>query len=68
MKSPSPIAHWARRLDQAARRFAAAENGATSIEYALIVSLIFLVIIAAVKGYVNSTSEMYSDISSAMVN
>lgn len=51
-----------------ARRFAADESGATAIEYSLIAALIFVAIIAAVKGYVNSTSEMYSEISDAMVN
>lgn len=48
------------------RRFADDEHGATSIEYGLIVALIFLAIVAAVKGYTNSASEMYSDIASAM--
>lgn len=46
--------------------FANDEKGATSIEYGLIVSLIFLAILAAVNGYVDSTSEMYSEIASAM--
>jgi len=51
-----------------ARRFADDERGATAIEYGLIVSLIFLAIVGAVKAYVNSTSEMYSDISSTLIN
>lgn len=44
------------------------ENGATSIEYGLIVSLIFLAIIAAVKSYTNTTSDMYSTISSNLAS
>lgn len=51
---------------KAARRFADDERGATAIEYSLIVSLIFLAIVGAVKAYVNSTSEMYSEISSTL--
>lgn len=51
-----------------ASRFAADESGATAIEYGLIVALIFVTIVAAVRGYVNSTSGMYSEISSAMQN
>ena len=50
----------------ALRAFVRDESGATAIEYGLIVSLIFLAIVGAVKGYVNSTSEMYSEISSAI--
>lgn len=50
------------RLARVLKRFAREEQGATVIEYGLIVSLIFLAIVAAVKGYVNSTSEMYSEI------
>jgi pilus assembly protein Flp/PilA len=47
-------------------RFAASEDGATAIEYSLIVSLIFLAIMGAVKSFVDTTSGMYSEISSAM--
>lgn len=50
----------------AARRFVGDDAGATAIEYGLIVSLIFLAIIGAVNGYVNATSEMYSDITSTL--
>ena len=48
------------------RDFIADEAGATSIEYGLIVALIFLAIVGAVRGYTDSTSEMYSDISSTL--
>lgn len=39
------------------------EDGATSIEYSLIVALIFLAIVAAVRTFSESTSGMYSGIS-----
>jgi pilus assembly protein Flp/PilA len=47
-------------------RFARDERGATAIEYGLIVSLIFLAITAAVKGYTSETENMYSTIQSAL--
>jgi pilus assembly protein Flp/PilA len=52
----------------AARRFVGDDAGATAIEYGLIVSLIFLAIIGAVNGYVNATSEMYSEITSTLAD
>ncbi|MEL6361533.1 MAG: Flp family type IVb pilin [Pseudomonadota bacterium] len=42
------------------------ERGATSIEYGLIVGLVFLAIVGAIRGYANSTSDMYSEIQSEM--
>lgn len=51
-----------------ARRFVSDEAGATAIEYGLIVSLIFLAIVGAVNGYVNATSEMYSEITSTLAD
>ena len=42
------------------------EKGATAIEYSLIAGLIFLAIVASVKAYTNSTSEMYNEISSSI--
>lgn len=65
-KVATAVADFRRRLVARAREFAADDAGATAIEYGLIVALIFLAIIGAVKGYVNSTSAMYSKISSAM--
>ncbi|WP_425408055.1 Flp family type IVb pilin [Hyphococcus sp.] len=38
------------------------ENGATAIEYSLIVALIFLTIVAAVRSYTETTSDMYTEI------
>jgi pilus assembly protein Flp/PilA len=49
-------------------RFIADERGSTAIDYGLIVSLIFLAIMAAVNGFTNETKNMYSDIQSALVN
>ncbi len=48
-------------------RFAADDSGATAIEYSLIVALIFVAIIAAVNSFADSTNDMYSEISSALV-
>ena len=52
----------ARRLNDLRR----CESGATSIEYGLIVSLIFLAIIAAIRQVSGSTSDMYGEIEGAM--
>lgn len=49
-----------------AKRFAADENGATSIEYGLIVSLIFLAIVGAVRSFTTQTGVMYGEIEDAM--
>jgi len=48
------------------RRFSEDENGATAIEYGLIVSLIFVAILGAVRQYTENTSLMYSEISSSL--
>jgi pilus assembly protein Flp/PilA len=44
------------------------EQGSTAIEYGLIVSLIFLAIMAAVRGFTDANNEIYSDIQSALEN
>lgn len=44
------------------KRFRDDESGATAIEYGLIVSLIFLAIIAAMKSVGASNNEMYTTI------
>ena len=49
-------------------RFANDEEGSTAIEYGLIVSLIFLAIMAAVRGFTTANNAMYSEIQSALVN
>lgn len=46
--------------------FARDEDGATVIEYGLIVALIFLVIVVAVRNYATKTNTMYSTIASAL--
>lgn len=47
-------------------RFALDERGSTAIEYGLIVSLIFLAILAAVNGFTAENKNMYSNIQSAL--
>jgi pilus assembly protein Flp/PilA len=49
------------------RSFAREDGGSTAIEYALIVSLIFLAIVAAVRGFASASNDMYSEIESALV-
>ncbi|MAW78947.1 MAG: Flp family type IVb pilin [Parvularcula sp.] len=55
-----------RAFAQKLAAFGNSESGATSIEYALIVSLIFLAIVGAVRSYTDSASEVYGEISDAM--
>ncbi len=49
-------------------RFLRDEEGATAIEYGLIVSLIFLAITAAVNGFTTETNSLYSTIESSLIN
>ncbi|MEZ5914846.1 MAG: Flp family type IVb pilin [Parvularculaceae bacterium] len=51
-----------------AKRFMRDESGATAIEYGLIVSLIFLAIVAAVNGFSREANSMYSEIASNLTN
>jgi pilus assembly protein Flp/PilA len=44
------------------------EDGATAIEYALMVALIAMVIIAAVTFLGQSTSQLYQDVGSAVTS
>ncbi|NWG93453.1 MAG: Flp family type IVb pilin [Parvularculaceae bacterium] len=44
------------------------DEGATAIEYSLIVALIFLAITAAINGYTAETKNMYSKIQSNLEN
>lgn len=62
LSAPRPVV---RRKDVVAA-FLRCERGATAIEYSLIVGLIFLAIVAAVRNYTASTSDMYSMITSAL--
>jgi pilus assembly protein Flp/PilA len=43
------------------------EGGATAIEYALIVGLIFLAIVTAVTAYTQNTNALYQHISNAVI-
>lgn len=45
-----------------ASRFLKNEQGATSIEYGLICSLLFLAIVGAINTFATSTNGMYSNI------
>ncbi len=49
-------------------RFVQDEDGSTAIEYGLIVSLIFIAILAAVNNFTDANKNMYSDIQSALTN
>lgn len=42
------------------RRFQSDESGATALEYGLIISLIFLVIVSAVTAFGNKASEIFN--------
>lgn len=55
---------WSRFL----RLFAADECGATAIEYGLIISLIFLAIIASIQAVAGGTTSMYATITTAMTS
>jgi pilus assembly protein Flp/PilA len=55
-----------RVMSRILRSFAANESGATAIEYGLICSLIFLVIVSAISAVADGTVAMYAVISSAM--
>jgi pilus assembly protein Flp/PilA len=52
----------------ALKRFCSNESGATAIEYGLIVSLIFLVILTAVTSFGNSTTGLLNQISTAVTS
>jgi pilus assembly protein Flp/PilA len=47
-------------------RFARNSSGATAVEYGLIVSLIFLVILGAVTTFGTKSTGMYNSISTAI--
>ena len=66
MRSANPIATARSRGLQVCRSVLACENGATSIEYALICTLIFLVIVAGVQGVANNTSNMHNKIRNSL--
>lgn len=53
-------------LTRMLRLFAANESGATAIEYGLIISLIFLAILASVNSVASGTIALFNMIASAM--
>jgi pilus assembly protein Flp/PilA len=53
-------------LTRMLRLFAADESGATAIEYGLIVSLIFLAILASVNAVAGGTTALFTLLASAM--
>lgn len=57
-----------RSLTALVSRFRRNDDGATAIEYCLILALIFLAIVAAVRSYTESTSEMYHTIDETLQN
>ena len=52
--------------DMRRRGLAADRRGVTSLEYALIGSLIFLVIVSGVQAYAGSVTRLYAVISTAV--
>ena len=64
--SHEKMADWWIEGNKLFQRFLADEEGATAIEYCLILIMIFLAIVTAVREYANSTSAMYSEIASAV--
>jgi pilus assembly protein Flp/PilA len=56
-----------KRIAKFVRAFAADQSGATAIEYGLIVSLIFLAIIASIQAFTGSMLTMYAIITAAIL-
>jgi len=54
------------RTSRLIEQFVADENGATAIEYGLIVSLIFLAVVGAIRSVSDETVIMYDEIEGAM--
>lgn len=57
-----------RKLTALVNRFCSNDDGATAIEYSLLVALIFLAIVAAIRSYTSSASEMYNTIDETLQN
>ncbi len=66
MGMTAKIATGRRRLERLTEEFRADDNGATAIEYSLIVSLIFLAIMAAVRSVSATTSDNYDTITTTL--
>lgn len=52
----------------AIRSFSEDEDGATAIEYSLIVALIFLAVVGAVRSYTETTSGVYGEITDTLLD
>ena len=50
------------------RRITRCEQGATAVEYGLIVSLIVIAMITALTGTANSTTDMWNRVSNQIVS
>ena len=55
-----------RRLINRIHRFAASEDGPTAIEYAVMLSLILMLCIAAVRSFGIATNGMFTNISNSV--
>jgi len=66
MVMAAKIAKGRRHLEKLTEEFRNDEEGATAIEYGLIVSLIFVVIIAAVKNVAATNSENYDTLTTTI--
>jgi pilus assembly protein Flp/PilA len=53
-------------LTRVLKRFVADQSGATAIEYGLIVSLIFLAILASVEAVAGGTTALFALLANAM--
>ncbi|MFN4288430.1 MAG: Flp family type IVb pilin [Brevundimonas sp.] len=63
--SAARLHHRAARL---VRRFARDRSGATAIEYGLIISLIFLVIVGAVTAFGNHATDVFNTAAEAIAS
>ena len=66
--APTSATQQPRGMRAFVRGFLKQEDGATAIEYSLIVGLIFLTCVAAIRSYTASASSVYSEIENAVVN
>ena len=66
MESRAPERWTMTALSRMLKSFAADESGATAIEYGLIVSLIFLVILSSVQAVSGVVAALYSIVAAMM--
>ncbi|MEE4154387.1 MAG: Flp family type IVb pilin [Erythrobacter sp.] len=55
------------KLTQFLKHIAADNQGATAVEYGLIVSLIVIAMVGALQSVANTTTEMWSDVETDVV-